>query len=60
MTEGDHEHRAFETFAQNKDLERSQHPMFLIYLDPETSNALDAFKAGYLAGQQKATEAKTQ
>ena len=52
MEKGDHEYLAFEKFAEQHDLDRNQHPMFLLYPDAKTADALKAFKAGYLAGQE--------
>lgn len=60
MTEGDHEHTNFEKYAASEGLDNTQHPLHLLYLDAETSSALDAFKAGYLAGKSKLDESQTE
>jgi len=49
MKSNDHEHTAFKEYAKNEDLPLNEHPMFLLYTDTVTSNALDAFQAGYKA-----------
>ena len=56
MQNGDHEHIKFEEYAISKDMERSQHPLHLLYLDRDTDNALSAFKAGYLAAKNRADD----
>ena len=55
MRTGDHEHREFEKYATEKELNREQHPLHLLYLNDATANALDAFKAGYAAAKQETT-----
>lgn len=52
MRENDHEHKSFEAYAELNKLDRSMHPMFLLYLNEDTSKKLDTFKAGYAAGKQ--------
>jgi len=47
MTENDAEHLAFESYCKEKGLDRSMHPLHLLYLNPDTKKALDAFKAGW-------------
>lgn len=51
MTENDHEHKSFEKFALQNNLDRSMHPLHLLYLEEQTAKALKAFKAGYEAGK---------
>ena len=53
MTQNDHEHKAFERFCIDNNMARGLHPLHLLYLNHETASALDVFKAGYLAGQDK-------
>lgn len=53
MNQGDHEHCSFHKFGTEQNLNMEMHPMFLLYPDSETANALKAFKAGYSAGQEK-------
>lgn len=49
MKSNDHEHTAFKEYAKNEGLPLNEHPMFLLYTDTVTHNALEAFKAGYKA-----------
>ena len=49
MTEGDTEHKAFEAFCKNNNMDRTQHPLHLLYLNNETSAALKIFKSGFSA-----------
>lgn len=50
MTENDPEHQAFELFCKSNGLDRTMHPLHLLYLHAETQKALKAFKAGWSAG----------
>ena len=56
MTQGDAEHLAFEAFCESKRLNRSMHPLHLLYLNADTQKALDVFKAGFSAGLDKTRE----
>lgn len=52
MQQGDHEHLAFEKFCEDNKLDNTMHPLHLLYLNKETSDALKVFKAGYTAGKE--------
>lgn len=51
MKEGDAEHLAFEQYGRTNNLDLSMHPLHLLYLDPNTSDALKVWKVAFLAGQ---------
>lgn len=57
MKELDTEHLAFEEFATKQGLDRTMHPLHLLYLDSDTHSALKTFQAGYqAAGSPKPIE----
>lgn len=49
MTLGDEEHKGFEKFGSEFGLDMEMHPLHLLYLNPQTANYLEVFKAGYAA-----------
>lgn len=49
MTLNDDEHKAFEKFCIETSLDRTMHPLHLLYLSKETHAALKVFKFGYAA-----------
>jgi hypothetical protein len=56
MRQGDHEHLAFEKFAEANGLDREMHPLHLLYLNSDTGKALDIFKEGYSASKLNAPD----
>jgi len=51
MTENDNEHKAFEKMGEEMGLDLHMHPLHLLYLNTQTANYLEIFKAGYSAGR---------
>ena len=52
MTQGDPQHRAFEAYCEAEGLDNSMHPLHLLYLNDDTKEKLDAFKAGWQAATE--------
>lgn len=51
MQPNDKEHKGFEKFGAKMGLDLEMHPLHLLYLNPQTANYLEAFKAGYSTGK---------
>jgi hypothetical protein len=56
MKQGDEQHLAFEKLGKEMGFDMSMHPMFLLYLDRDTSKFLEVFKAGWEAKEASTTE----
>ena len=52
MRENDHEYRSFEQYCINHNMDRTQHPLHLLYLNHQTAQALYVFRGGYAAGRK--------